>query len=174
VTTAEFVSFPFEEDKRYELDEGRLVVTDRPPYRHNRVLTNLMSAVGRFLEKSLIGEFLISENVYALSPSTCRSPDLTVILGDHSPELREATAIPIVPEIVAEVICESDTIRTIHRKLKQYFEAGVREAWLIDPDAREIEIWTGPSLPDHALSGSAVLKSPLLPGFVLPLEELFA
>jgi Putative restriction endonuclease len=58
VTTAEFVSFPFEEDKRYELDEGRLVVTDRPPYRHNRVLTNLMSAVGRFLEKSLIGEFL--------------------------------------------------------------------------------------------------------------------
>jgi Uma2 family endonuclease len=174
VTTAEFVRFPFQEDPRYELDEGRMMVTDRPPYRHNRTLKNLMSAVGRFLQESLLGEFLISENVYALSPSTCRSPDLAVILGDRSLELRGATAIPIVPEIVAEVMCEIDTVRTIHRKLKQYFKAGVKEVWLIDPDAREIEIWTGPRLPDHALSGDASLESPLLPGFALPLEELFS
>jgi Uma2 family endonuclease len=97
-----------------------------------------------------------------------------VILGDHSLELRDATAIPMVPEIVAEVMCEIDTVRTIHRKLRQYFGAGAKEVWLIDPEDCIVEVWTGPSLPDHALSGSAVLKSPLLPGFVLPLEELFA
>jgi Uma2 family endonuclease len=62
----------------------------------------------------------------------------------------------------------------IHRKLKQYFAAGVKEVWLIDPEAREIEVWTGPSLPAPALGGNAVLESPLLPGFALPLEELFA
>src|ERR1700683_4104306 len=117
MTTAEFVDFPFREDKRYELDGGRLIVTDRPPYKHNRVLANLMFSVGRFLEASLIGELLISENVYALSPSTCRSPDLAIILGDHSQELRDATAIPIVPELVAEVLCEIDTVRAVHRKL---------------------------------------------------------
>jgi len=62
----------------------------------------------------------------------------------------------------------------IHRKLKQYFEAGVKEVCLIDPESREIEVWTGPSLPDHALSGEAVLESALLPGFTLPLADLFA
>jgi hypothetical protein len=37
----------------------------------------------------------------------------------------------------------------IHRKLRQYFEAGV-------------------------LTGNAILESAMLPGFALPLEELFA
>jgi Uma2 family endonuclease len=52
----------------------------------------------------------------------------------------------------------------IHRKLRQYFAAGVREVWLVHPDLREIEVWTGPSLPDRALAI----------GDGLPLEELFA
>ncbi len=82
--------------------------------------------------------------------------------------------ISVIPDIAAEVLSPSETPRTIHRKLKQYFAAGVKEVWLIDPDAREIEIWKGASLPDHALSSGDVLASALLPGFALPLEELFA
>jgi len=81
---------------------------------------------------------------------------------------------PIIPEIVAEVLSPTETPRTIHRKLKQYFAARVKEAWLIDHDVREIEIWKGPSLPDPVLAGADGLTSALLPGFALPLEELFA
>lgn len=174
MTAGEFIAYPFEEDKRYELDDGELVVTDRPPCKHNRVLKNLLVAVENFLNESGIGEALISENVYALSPSICRSPDLSVILGDHTGELRGASAIPITPDAVMEVLCEIDTIRVIHRKLRQYFQAGVKEVWLIDPEVREVEIWTGPTIPGHALTENAVLESPLLPGFKLSLEDLFA
>ncbi len=174
MTAEEFARYPFEEDKRYELDDGELIVTGRPPYNHNRVVKNLLLAVVGFVEESGIGEALISENVYALAPSICRSPDLSIILGDHSDELRGATVIPITPGAVMEVLCEIDTVRTIHRKLRQYFEAGVKEVWLVDPEAREVEIWTGPTIPDHALARDAVLESALLPGFKLPLEDLFA
>jgi hypothetical protein len=45
---------------------------------------------------------------------------------------------------------------------------------LIDPDSREAEIWTGPSLPNHTLAGTDALTTPLLPGFCFPLEDLFA
>ena len=82
--------------------------------------------------------------------------------------------IPIVPEIEAEVLSPSETPRMIHRKLKQYFTAGVKEVWLIDPDVKEIEIRQGPSLPDHVLAAVDVLTSALLPNFALLLEELFA
>jgi len=68
----------------------------------------------------------------------------------------------------------SETPRMIHRKLKQYFAAGVKEVWLIDPEACEVEVWKGASLPDHALASGNALTSALLPGFALPLEELFA
>jgi Uma2 family endonuclease len=174
VTVREFEKFPFQEDKRYELDDGELIVTEKPPYLHNLVVGRITFAMCRFLETRLIGEALISENAYRLSASICRSPDLAVILGDHYEELLDAKVIPIIPEIVAEVLSPSETPRMIHRKLKQYFEAGVKEVWLIDPDVREIEVWTGPTLPDHALGGGAVLEGSLLPGFYLPLEELFA
>lgn len=174
LSAQEFDNYPFKEDKRYELDEGELIVSDRPAYSHNRAVKNLFFAAAKFIEKSRIGEVLISENVYALSNRTRRSPDLAIILGDRRQELEHAMVIPIIPELVAEVLSPSETPRMIHRKLKQYFAAGVRQVWLIDPDACEVELWNGPSLPDRALSGNDTLQSALLPGFSLPLADLFA
>jgi Uma2 family endonuclease len=128
----------------------------------------------RYLEENPIGEALISENLYALSPSTRRSPDVAVILGDHQAELRDAKVIHVIPDIAAEVISPSETPHTIHRKLKQYFAAGVKEVWLADPEDRTVEIWTGPKLPEQALTGTDSITSALLPGFTLALPELFS
>ena len=174
LTAAEFDNYPFEEDKRYELDEGELIEMTRPAYKHNLALGNLFARLHNYFHANRLGEALISENLYALSPNTRRSPDVAVILGDRREELRNAKVIPIIPDIAAEVLSPSETPRMIHRKLKQYFAARVKEVWLIDPEAREIEIWTGPSLPDRALTNGDVLASPLLSDFALPLEELFA
>ncbi len=60
-----------------------------------------------------------------------RAPDLAVILGNRRQELEQSTVIKIIPEIVAEVLSPSETARMIQRKLKQYFQAGVKEVWLI-------------------------------------------
>lgn len=174
LSAEEFDNYPFEEDKRYELDEGELIEMTRPAYNHNRVLLKLLYALETYLRQSGLGEVLLSENLYALSPSTRRSPDAAVILGDRRKELAGAKVIPIIPDIAAEVLSPSETPRMILRKLKQYFQAGVKEVWLIDPETREVELWTGPTLPDHALTGSDSLTSTLLPGFALPLDDLFS
>jgi Uma2 family endonuclease len=139
LTAQEFDNYPFEEDKRYELDEGQLIEMTRPTYKHNRVLRKLIVEMDLYFRTNPIGEVLVSENLYALSPNTRRAPDVAVILGNRYEELKD-----------------------------------VKEVWLIDPDVKEIEIWKGPSLPDPVLAGGDVLASTLLPGFALPLEELFA
>ena len=41
LSAEEFDNYPFEEDKRYELDEGELIEMTRPAYKHNRVLGRL-------------------------------------------------------------------------------------------------------------------------------------
>ena len=174
LTAQEFDNYPFEEDKRYELDEGELIEMTRLAYKHNRVMGILFAELHNYFRRRPLGEALLSENLYALSASTRRSPDVAVILGDRHEELKDAKVIPIIPEIAAEVLSPSETPRTIHRKLKQYFAAGVKEVWLIDPDSREVEVWTGPALPDRALAVGEALASPLLPGFALPLGDLFA
>ncbi len=104
LTAEEFDNYPFEEDKRYELDEGELIEMTKPAYRHNRVLAKLQFELTAYLNKNPIGEALISENLYALSPNTRRSPDVAVILGDRYEELESAKVIPIIPEIAAEVL----------------------------------------------------------------------
>jgi Uma2 family endonuclease len=57
--------------------------------------------------------------------------------------------------------------------MAQYFDAGVKEVWLIDPETSTAEVWTGPRLPGRELTTGDSLTSPLLPGFALSLEELF-
>jgi Uma2 family endonuclease len=52
--------------------------------------------------------------------------------------------------------------------------AGVREVWLVDPEDLTMEIWTGPALPENELNASDSITSALLPGFSLPLAELFS
>src|SRR5689334_19093268 len=96
LSAEEFDNYPFEEDKRYELDDGELIEMTRPAYKHNRVLQKLLVQLVRYLEENPIGGALISENLYALSPSTQRSPDVGVILGDHRAELRDAKVIHII------------------------------------------------------------------------------
>jgi Uma2 family endonuclease len=174
LTAEEFDNYPFDEDKRYELDEGELIVMSKPAYRHNRVLAKLYVELHLYFRKNGGGEALISENLYALSPKTRRSPDVGIILGDRHEELKSAKVIPIVPEIAVEVLSPSERPGMIHRKLKQYFDAGVKEVWLIDPESQDVEIWTGAKIPDHALAMGDALTSTLLPGFELPLTELFA
>ena len=85
-----------------------------------------------------------------------------------------AKVIPTIPDIAAEVLSPSETPRAIHRKLKQYFAAGVKEVWLIDPEDRTVEIWTGPTLPETEFTGADSITSVLLPGFSLPLADLFS
>jgi Uma2 family endonuclease len=174
LTAQEFDTFPFEEDKRYELDEGEMLEMTRPAYKHNRIMGALYYALTSYFNKRGNGEALLSENLYALSPTVRRSPDVSVILGNHHAELADAKIITLIPDIAVEILSPSESLAQIHRKLKQYFQAGVKEVWLIDPATREAEIWTGPSLPERVLTEADALESLLLPEFSLTLAALFS
>jgi Uma2 family endonuclease len=174
LSAEEFDHYPFEEDKRYELDEGELIETTRPAYRHNRVLVRLTARLFVFFETYPIGEVSNSENLFALSPSTRRAPDAAIILGDRRNQLEGAKVIPVIPDIAVEVLSPSETTAKIVRKLKQYFEAGVKETWLIYPEINDVELWRGPHLADRTLTAGDVLTSDLLPEFALPLSDLFS
>jgi len=74
LTAQEFDNYAFEEDKRYELDEGELIATTKPAYKHNRLSGRLLADLDLYFRKNSIGEVLLSENLYALSPNTRRAP----------------------------------------------------------------------------------------------------
>ena len=60
----------------------------------------------------------------------------------------------------------------MQRKIGKYFESGVREVWVVYPSTRSIELHH-PAGETRTLRGDDVITSDLLPGFALPVAEIF-
>ena len=80
----------------------------------------------------------------------------------------------LAPDMACEILSKSNTPAEMRRKLREYFDAGTRLVWIIDPPTRSATVHTSPeqsvAIPaDGKLSGAEVL-----PGFEVALAELFA
>ena len=60
------------------------------------------------------------------------------------------------------------------RKLKDYFFAGTRLVWYIDPDSRTAQIFTAPDQITTLTEADDLTGGNVLPEFKLNLGELFA
>ena len=76
------------------------------------------------------------------------------------------------PTVAVEVRSRSETMASQRRKCQLYRDAGVPIAWLIDPVSRTVEVFEG-QLDAEPLPPDGVLRSELLPGFELPVADLW-
>ncbi|MCC7034675.1 MAG: Uma2 family endonuclease [Acidobacteria bacterium] len=104
-------------------------------------------------------------------------PDLLLIAANQ-PDILTAKNVQGPPALVIEVL--SPGTRSRDRRLKRdlFERAGVREYWLVDPEANTVTVYRR-SMSDgfgrpQVLPGDELLATPLLPGFGLSLRELFA
>jgi len=72
------------------------------------------------------------------------------------------------------VLSPSDTLGYVHEKMARYFAHGTRLAWIINPSERNAVVYRSPEA-DRLLRVTDTLDGEdVLPGFRLPLAELFA
>jgi Uma2 family endonuclease len=79
-----------------------------------------------------------------------------------------------VPDLVVEVLSETNTQAEMDRKLKQYFEASVTPVWYVDPETRSARGYAGLTDVTVVDQDGVLDGGPVLPGFQLSLRELFA
>ena len=80
-------------------------------------------------------------------------------------------ALGTVPDLVVEVLSPATRENDLGPKRDRYLGAGVREIWLIDPADRSVVTVTASS--ERRVDTEDRLESPLLPGFGMPVSELF-
>ena len=99
----------------------------------------------------------------------------SVRTGIEVAELRPDLVIelPGAIRIAIEILDPTHSPSGTTRKIGTYFEAGTQEVWLIDPADGMVELWNTPRFPLQ-LTDDDVISSIFLPGFSLPLPELFA
>ena len=80
----------------------------------------------------------------------------------------------MAPDLAVEVLSAGHTPAEMARKRQEYFAAGVRLVWLVDPEARTAEVYTNPNQSTVRHEADTLEGGAVLPGFALPLRELFA
>ena len=80
----------------------------------------------------------------------------------------------LVPDLAIEVLSESNAPGEMERKRQDYFQAGVRLVWYIDPRTRSATIYTSAEDPGTRHAETEPLTGgDVLPGFTLSLAEIF-
>jgi Uma2 family endonuclease len=74
--------------------------------------------------------------------------------------------------VMIEIVSPSESASRLTAKVEFYLRNGAQSVWIVDPEARRIDVYA-PDRPARGFRGSDTLTDPVLPGFTLPLSELF-
>jgi Uma2 family endonuclease len=179
LTYDDFLLFP-EDGKRHELIDGVHYVTASPGLGHQELLGRLYLAIGNFLVgKRHLGRVFLSPLDVVLSYYDVVEPDLLFVAGDQQDILTEAN-VQGPPALVVEILSPSTRRRDEGIKRKLFEAKGIREYWIIDPKGLRVTVYRRdnrgrfPRLMELSRGEALLLESPLLPGFGLSVDELFA
>ena len=121
-----------------EVIDNVLYMSPAPKYDHQRLLGLIYRTLSAHVEKSNIGEVIISPfDVYFDELLSAVQPDLLVVLNENRHILKEDGYVHGAPDVVIEVL-SSDKKRDLVKKKSLYERAGVKEYFTVNPENREI------------------------------------
>ena len=80
---------------------------------------------------------------------------------------------PLCPDFVVEVRSPTDRLTDLQEKMHEYMTNGARLGWLIDPLNKRVYIYRPDQSPEILDDPTELKGDPVLPGFVLPVRELW-
>jgi Uma2 family endonuclease len=174
LTVAEYKNLP-ETGPRYQLIEGDLYMAPAPNRFHQDISRNLQGALDRYLELNPVGILYDAPFDVYLTETDVFQPDLLVVRHENRSILTEAGAEG-APDLIVEILSPKTRQLDAVNKKRIYARLGVKELWIIDPDAETVNIYRfeeDASEPVQVLRAGENLSTTLLPGFDLAVTAIF-
>lgn len=157
-----------------ELVDGVLV--EKPVGYYESAVTMLLGELlTTFVRREALGLILAPDAPVRLFAGRVRMPDLSFVSWRHFPggRLPRGGILGVAPDLAVEILSPGNTPAEMTLKREEYFAAGCRLIWEVDPDSRCVRVYTSPGDftlvgPDGTLDGADVL-----PGFEAPLHGIF-
>jgi Uma2 family endonuclease len=174
-TEQDVVRIRAREDRLYELVDG-VLVEKAMGFQESCLAVLLARLLGDFVEKHDLGLLAGADGTLQLLPRMVRIPDVSFISWDRLPnrEYPRERIPALAPDLAVEVLSRDNTRQEMKRKLKDYFLAGVRLVWYVDPRKRVVQVYTAPDQSSRLDEGQTLDGGEVLPGFRLPVKQLFA
>lgn len=87
---------------------------------------------------------------------------------------RTDNAWDVVPNLASEVVSPTDSVYELEQKIVEYFQVGVELVWVVYPSQNKVHVLVGPTQIEVLTPADVLDGGTVLPGFRLPLAELFA
>ncbi len=175
MTAEEYYQLP-EGPPHFQLIDGELFMSPSPNFFHQEVALNLASAIRQYLRRKPLGKVVIAPSDVEFDQDNVYQPDVFFIRSERL-GIVDKHGAKGAPDLVAEIISGSTGRLDLGPKKTVYAAKGVIEYWVVLPETREVEVYRfaeNADVPVAKYAGTATLTTALLPGFELPLAELFA
>jgi Uma2 family endonuclease len=168
VSFADLEKWP-EDGRRYELYDGEVYEVPSPFPVHQMVSAKLHLALAGYVREHG-GIVLYAPLDIVLTDYDVVQPDLLLFTREreHLVNARKITRVP--PDLAIEILSPGTATNDRGRKKQLLARHGVREFWLVDPEADRVEVYSlngDQFVLANVTSGPQLVKSPLLPELVL-------
>jgi Uma2 family endonuclease len=158
-----------------ELIDG-VLVEKAVGYYEGQLAFAIAYLIERYLEDHDLGLATGDGAMSRYRPGLVYIPDASFVSWSRLPSRQSPREPipPLVPDLAVEVLSKSNTRKEMKRKLRDYFDTGVRMVWVVEPRKRMVEVYH--SSTEHiTLSESDELDGgDVLPGFRVKVASIFA
>lgn len=158
--------------------EGELVIVPPTGGTSGRKNSSLTGQLDAWVEANWeLGEGFDSSTLFQLPNKAKRSPDaawVQRVRWDALTPQQQDGYPPLCPDFVVELRSQGDSLEELQAKMREYMDNGARLGWLINPQARQVEIYRQGQRVEVLQAPLALSGEDVLPGFVLSLQRIFA
>ncbi|MCY4661523.1 MAG: Uma2 family endonuclease [Acidobacteria bacterium] len=161
---------------RSELVGGALVPMTPAGGRHGILTVRIGRLLDEYVEAHQLGVCCGAETGFILrrGPDTVRAPDAAVVVRSRIPaEGVPAAYWPCAPDLAVEVVSPWDRPGEIRAKIDDYFSAGARLVWLVEPDPATVRVHRSATDVEVIGADGDLDGGDVLPGFRRPVRRLF-
>ncbi len=175
MTAEELFDLP-DDDYKYELVEGELIRMAPTGGEHGVLTVRVAYVLHAYVQENDLGIVSGAETGFILQrgPDIVRAPDAAFIAKARIPETGiPKTYWPFAPDLAVEVTSPSDRFSAVQTKIAEYFSAGTRLAWVVEPATRTVYVYR--SAHDVRVLGEEdeLSGEDVLPGFRYAVRRLF-
>jgi Uma2 family endonuclease len=159
---------------RCELIRGEIIPMTPASPQHGRIETRLASRLDSFVQANGLGEVYSGDVGFQIEqdPDTVRAPDIAFVRWERAAEAPEEGFFQGPPDLAVEVVSPNDRLTEAMAKVQDWLGAGCAAVWLVDPRTQRMTVFQE-GRTSVLKVGDRLTGGELLPGFELPIAEIF-
>ena len=173
VTAEELLVMP-SEGMLTELVDGEIRKMSPAGFQHGDVAMLVGEVLSAYVRQRGLGKVTAAETGFILrrNPDTVRAPDVGFVRKERL--VQTDGYFPGPPDLAIEVISPNDTYTEVEAKVLDWLRSGVRLVVVIDPSKKSAAMHRSMTETQRIDIDGALDGGDVVPGWVLPLRELFA